>query len=66
MAIDLKRAVFLGQCVEVVYKMYENAQPPNNPTPTPGWPLPNGYKFVAWVQMRDFSLFGQALTHFMV
>jgi hypothetical protein len=58
MAIDRQSAVVFGQCVEVVYKMYENAQPPNNPTPAPGWPLPKGYRFVAWVQMRDFSPFG--------
>jgi len=56
MAIDPARAVFFGQCVEVVYKMYGCA--PNNPTPTPSWALPAGYKFVAWVQMRDFTPIG--------
>jgi Lipase (class 3) len=53
MAIDLKRAVFFGQCVEVVYKTYEAA--PNDPTPTLRLPLPDNYKFVAWVQMQDFN-----------
>jgi hypothetical protein len=56
MAIDLKRAVFLGQCIEVVYKMYFND--PNNPTPVPSWTLPAGYRFVAWVIMKDFTPFG--------
>jgi Lipase (class 3) len=56
MAIDPTRAVFYGQCVEVVYKMYESA--PNNATPAPSWALPAGYKFVAWVQMRDFTPIG--------
>jgi hypothetical protein len=56
MAIDPARAVFYGQCVEVVYKMYECA--PNNTTPPPSWALPAGYKFVAWVQMKDFTPIG--------
>jgi hypothetical protein len=53
---DAEHAVFCGRCIEVVYKMYFND--PNNLTPTPSWALPKGYKFVAWVQMRDFTPFG--------
>jgi hypothetical protein len=53
---DAEHAVFCGQCIEVVYKMYFND--PDNPTPTPSWALPKGYKFVAWVLMKDFTPFG--------
>jgi hypothetical protein len=56
MAINLKRAVFFGQCVEVVYKTYEAC--PSDPTPRLRLPLPDNYKFVAWVQMQDFNLDG--------
>jgi hypothetical protein len=58
--LDKKHAVFLGQCIEVVYKMY--FPDTNNPTPTPSWALPAGYKFVAWVQMaavpHDYKFYG--------
>ncbi len=53
---DAEHAVFCGQCIEVVYKMYFSD--PDNLTPTPSWALPKGYKFVAWVQMKDFTPFG--------
>jgi hypothetical protein len=57
---DRTRAVLLGQCVMAAYKMYEGA--PNILTPTPT-NIPQGYTFVAWVQMQD-SLFGQGAWTF--
>jgi hypothetical protein len=37
---DAEHAVFCGQCIEVVYKMY--FKDPDN-LPTPSWALPAGY-----------------------
>jgi hypothetical protein len=52
---DPAKAVFYGQLVNVAYAMYDDHQ--SNPTPPPPKPpktLPGNYRFVAWVQMRDF------------
>lgn len=48
------KAAFLGQFVSAAYDMYD-AQP-SNPVPWPPPPLPGGYIFVAWVQMKDFFI----------
>jgi hypothetical protein len=50
---DSARAVLYGQFLYAAYKMYESA--PRDPTPPPSV-LPADYKFVAWVQMRDFII----------
>jgi hypothetical protein len=47
------RAVLYGQFLYAAYKMYESA--PQNATPPPV-ALPTDYKFVAWIQMRDFII----------
>ena len=52
---DPAKAVFYGQLVNAAYAMYDDHQ--SNPTPPPPKPpktLPGNYRFVAWVQMRDF------------
>jgi hypothetical protein len=52
---DRAKAVFYGQLVNAAYAMYDDH--PTNPTPPPPKPpkaLPGNYRFVAWVQMRDF------------
>ncbi len=51
---DQKQAVFYGQLVNAAYEMYDNY--PTKPTPPWPSPLPGNYKFVAWVQMRDFFI----------
>jgi hypothetical protein len=58
MKFDPALAVFYGRFLMTAYKMYESD--PGCPTPpiAPIAPLPVGYEFVAWVQMRDFTLFG--------
>jgi triacylglycerol lipase len=49
---DPALAVTYGQFVNVAYEMYRSD--PSNPTPAPPVALPAGYRFVAWVQMKDF------------
>ena len=49
---DSAQAVQLGLFVEMAYDMY--GRYPNNPTPPPPAPFMPDYKFVGWVQMRDF------------
>ena len=52
---DPAKAVFYGQLVNAAYAMYDDH--PTNLTPPPPKPpktLPGNYRFVAWVQMRDF------------
>jgi hypothetical protein len=56
MAFDTQRAVLCGQFVEAAYTMYGNA--PKNVTPPASADFPAGYALTAWVQMRDFSVFG--------
>jgi Lipase (class 3) len=51
LAYDPLKAAFFGRFVNAAYTMYDNN--PKNPTP-PTVTLPDDYKFVAWVQMRDF------------
>jgi hypothetical protein len=48
------QAVQYGQFVELAYTMYDSA--PNNPTPPPPSPFIADYKFIAWVQMKDFVI----------
>ena len=50
---DSARAILYGQFLYAAYNMYESA--PNNATPPPV-ALPTDYKFVAWIQMRDFII----------
>jgi hypothetical protein len=49
-------AVSLGLFVKTAYWMYDNAQPPGNPLPSPPPQFPSGYSFFAWVQMKDFFI----------
>jgi hypothetical protein len=49
-------AVSLGLFVKAAYSMYDNAQPPGNPLPSPPSPFLPGYDFFAWVQMKDFFI----------
>jgi triacylglycerol lipase len=52
---DPLKAAFYGQFVNAAYTMYDDQ--PTNPTPPPPKlpkTLPGNYRFVAWVQMRDF------------
>ncbi|HLN38207.1 MAG TPA: lipase family protein [Xanthobacteraceae bacterium] len=51
-SFDPAKAVFYGQLVNAAYAMYDN----HTSDPTPPWPkpLPGNYRFIAWVQMRDF------------
>jgi hypothetical protein len=51
-AYDPAKAVFYGKFVLVAYAMYDDHQ--SNPTPPAPKTLPGNYRFVAWVQMRDF------------
>jgi Lipase (class 3) len=51
LAYDPLKAAFYGRFVNAAYTMYDNHK--DNPTP-PTVELPDKYKFVAWVQMRDF------------
>ncbi len=51
---DPAQAVLYGQFVDAAYQMYGSA--PNNPAPPPPSSLPAGYKFIAWVQMKDFVI----------
>jgi hypothetical protein len=51
---DPSVAVGYGQIINVAYQMYGSA--PANPMPTPPSNFPAGYRFVAWVQMKDFLL----------
>jgi hypothetical protein len=48
---DPLQAAFYGRFVNAAYTMYDNHK--DNPTP-PTVGLPDKYRFVAWVQMRDF------------
>jgi Lipase (class 3) len=47
-------AIHCGRFVELAYQMYNSA--PSNPKPNPPSPFPAGYKFIAWVQMKDFLI----------
>jgi triacylglycerol lipase len=49
---DPVKAAFYGQFVNAAYTMYDDY--PSNPTPPAPAALPGNYKFVAWVQMKDF------------
>lgn len=49
---DPAKAVFYGKLVLVAYGMYDDYK--SNPTPPAPKVLPENYRFVAWVQMRDF------------
>jgi triacylglycerol lipase len=49
---DPALAVMYGQFVNVAYQMY--GSDPSNPRPAPPAALPAGYRFFAWVQMKDF------------
>jgi len=51
---DPQQAVQYGQFIELAYTMYAGA--PTNPTPPPPSSFIAGYKFVAWVQMKDFVI----------
>jgi hypothetical protein len=51
---DPALAVTYGQFVDVAYQMY--GSDPANPTPAPPAALPSGYRFIAWVQMKDFII----------
>jgi len=51
-AYDPLKAAFYGKFVNAAYTMYDNQ--PNNALPWPPPALPGNYKFIAWVQMRDF------------
>jgi hypothetical protein len=51
---DPSVAVSYGQLINLAYQMYGGD--PANSTPTPPSPFPLGYRFVAWVQMKDFLL----------
>jgi Lipase (class 3) len=55
-AFDPKQAVQYGLFAEATYNMYDGA--PSNPTPPPPSPFIAGYRFIAWVQMRDFVFEG--------
>jgi hypothetical protein len=50
---DPAKAVFYGKLVLVAYGMYDDHK--TNPTPPAPKTLPGNYRFVAWVQMRDFT-----------
>jgi len=50
---DSERAILYGQFLYAAYNMYGSA--PNNATPPP-IALPADYKFVGWIQMRDFII----------
>jgi hypothetical protein len=60
--VDAAEAVKLGQFVELAYAMYAGAN--GNPAPQPPSHLPYGYKFAAWVQMRDFIFESDQLTFY--
>jgi len=51
---DPALAVSYGQFVNVAYQMY--GSDPANPTPAPPASFPAGYRFFAWVQMKDFLI----------
>jgi hypothetical protein len=51
---DPRQAVNYGLCIEMAYQMYDTA--PNNPRPTPPALFIPGYKFAAWIQMKDFVI----------
>lgn len=51
---DPAQAVLYGQLVEIAYHMYDSAQ--GNPAPPPPSPFFPGFKFIAWVQMKDFII----------
>jgi hypothetical protein len=51
LAYDPLKAAFYGRFVNAAYTMYDKHK--DNPTP-PTVDLPDKYRFVAWVQMRDF------------
>ena len=50
--LDTERAVQLGIFIQTAYNMY-NAQPPSQ-TQNPPTPFIDDYKFIAWIQMKDF------------
>jgi hypothetical protein len=52
-SFDSARAILYGAFLYAAYKMYESA--PNDATPPPV-ALPTDYRFVAWIQMRDFII----------
>jgi hypothetical protein len=58
---DAAAAAHYGTFVSVAYAMYRAEA--TNPTPKP-LPLPAGYKFIAWVQMKDFILFSGDWTFY--
>ena len=51
---DPSAASLYGQFVQAAYSMYGGA--PNNNTPPISDDFPDGYKMLAWVQMKDFIL----------
>jgi triacylglycerol lipase len=50
-ALDPTLAVHYGAFITAAYQMH--GIDPDNPTPAP-LPLPSSFKFVAWIQMKDF------------
>jgi hypothetical protein len=55
-SFDRALAVSYAKLVDLAYWMFE--QDKVNPQPPPPSPFPvNGYRFVTWVQMKDFILF---------
>ena len=53
-AFSSEAALLFGRLVETAYSMFESG----TATPNPPQTFPGGYKFVAWVQMQDFTVFG--------
>jgi hypothetical protein len=51
---DPSLAVGYGRIINLAYQMY--GRDPANPTPAPPVDFPAGYRFIAWVQMKDFLL----------
>ncbi len=51
---DPSLAVGYGRIISLAYQMY--GSDPSNPTPAPPVDFPEGYRFIAWVQMKDFLL----------
>jgi hypothetical protein len=58
---DPKLAVKYGLFVEAAYRMQTAAPNSTNPPPVA---IPSGYKFLAWIQMRDFVFASGAWTFY--
>jgi len=62
-ALDKQEAILHGQFVNAAYKMFKRDRTLLRPEPAPG-DIPDPYELVAWLNMSDFTFWGQEIIRF--